>query len=60
MKDKLFRALKEDKRQIYVLSSQGKLIASHNYKEKEFQGTIKYLPKKLKKDIPVIFGKIKI
>lgn len=59
LKDKLFRALKEDKRQIYVLSAQNKLIASHNYKEKDFQNTIKYLPKKLKTDTPVIFGKIK-
>lgn len=59
VKDKLFRSLKEDKRQIYVLSSQGKLIASHNYKEKDFQSTVKYLPKRLKKDTPVIFGRIK-
>lgn len=59
VKDKLFRSLLEDKRAIYVLSSDNKLIASHNYKEKDFQNTIKYLPKKLKKDTPVIFGKIK-
>lgn len=59
VKDKLFKSLSEDKRQIYVLSEQNKLIAAHNYKEKDFQSTIKYLPKKLKKDTPVIFGKIK-
>lgn len=59
VKDKLFRSLKEDKRQIYVLSSQNKLIAAHNYKEKDFQSTIRYLPKKLKTDTPVIFGNIK-
>ena len=59
VKDKLFRSMKEDKRQIYVLSASNKLIASHNYKEKDFQSTMKFLPKKLKKDTPVIFGKIK-
>ncbi|MDD3435755.1 MAG: HAMP domain-containing sensor histidine kinase [Candidatus Gastranaerophilales bacterium] len=59
VKNKLFRSLLEDKRAIYVLSAQNKLIASHNYKEKDFQNTIKYLPKKLKADTPVIFGNIK-
>lgn len=59
VKEKLFKSLTEDKRAIYVLSYNNKLIAAHNYKEKDFQNTIKYLPKKLKKDVPVIFGKIK-
>lgn len=59
VKNNLFRSLSEDKRAIYVLSSQNNLIASHNYKEKDFQNTIKYLPKKLKTDTPVIFGRIK-
>lgn len=59
VKDKLFRSLLEDKRAIYVLSPENKLIASHNYKEKDFQNTMKYLPKKLKVNTPVIFGKIK-
>jgi len=58
-KNKLFRSLSEDKRQIFVLSSDGKLIASHNYKEKDFQNTIKLLPKKLKENKPIIFGNIK-
>lgn len=59
VRNKLFRSLLEDKRAIYILSSENNLIAAHNYKEKEFQGTLKYLPKKLKKNTPVIFGKIK-
>lgn len=59
VKTKLFKSLKEDKRQIYVLSANNQLIASHNYKEKDFQNTIKYLPKKLKTDTPVVFGRIK-
>lgn len=59
VKDKLFRSLLEDKRAIYVLSSQNKLVATHNYKEKEYLNTIKHLPKRLKKETPVIFGKVK-
>lgn len=59
LKDKLFRSLLEDKRAIYVLSNDHKIIASHNFKEKEFQTTLKYLPKNLKEDTPVIFGRIK-
>lgn len=59
VKNKLFRSLLEDKRAIYVLSSDNKLLASHNFKEKEYQNTIKHLPKKLKTETPVIFGKIK-
>lgn len=59
VKNKLFKAMVDEERQIYVLSRDGKLIAGHNYKEKDFRTTIKYLPKKLKQDKPVIFGKIK-
>lgn len=59
VKNKLFRSLLEDKRAIYVLSSDNKLLASHNFKEKEYKNTIKYLPKKLKVETPVIFGKVK-
>lgn len=58
-KNKLFRSLSEDKRQIFVLSSDGKLIAAHNYKEKDFQNTVKLLPKRLKENKPVIFGNVK-
>lgn len=59
IKNKLFKSLSEDKRQIYVISSNGSLIAAHNYTEKDFQSTIKHLPKKMKTDIPVLFGGIK-
>ncbi|MDR1167542.1 MAG: HAMP domain-containing histidine kinase [Heliobacteriaceae bacterium] len=58
-KDELFRSLKDEKRQIYILSGNGKLLAAHNYKEQDFQKTISYLPKKLKKNTPVIFGRVK-
>lgn len=59
VKNKLFRSLSEEKREIYVLSSHGKMITAHNYKEKDYKNTIKYLPKKLKNNVPVIFGNIK-
>lgn len=59
VKNKLFRSMMNEERQIYVLSHDGKLVAQHNFNEKDFQATMKHLPKKLKKDTPVIFGKIK-
>ncbi len=59
VKNKLFRSMLEEERQIYVLDSNRELVAEHNYKENDFQNTIKHLPKKLKVNTPVIFGKIK-
>lgn len=59
VKKKLFRSLADDKRQVYVLDNEGELVASHNYNEKDFNNTLKYLPKKFKKDVPVVFGGIK-
>src|SRR5574344_1024153 len=59
LKNELFRSLKDDNRQIYVLTNDGKLLAQHNYKEKDFNKTISLLPKKLKFDTPVVFGDVK-
>lgn len=59
IKDKLFKAIQADKRAIYILSDNKAIIASHNYKDKEFKSTIKSLPKKLKPNKPVMFGNIK-
>ncbi len=59
LKDELFRSIKDDNRQIYVLSQDGKLIAQHNYKEKDFKKTISLLPKKQKFNTPVVFGDVK-
>jgi signal transduction histidine kinase len=58
-KDILFDSLKSEKRRIYVLSKTNKLIAAHNYDEKEFSYILKQLPKELKKDNATIFGNIK-
>lgn len=59
LQDELFNSLKDDKRQIYVLMDDGKLIAAHNYKEEDFQKTISLLPKNMKENKPVIFGDVK-
>lgn len=55
----LFRSLQDDKRQIYVLMDDGRLIASHNYTDKVFSETMSLLPKYSVLDTPVIFGDIK-
>ena len=59
IQSKLFRSLGKDNRQIYVLATGGKLLASHNYTEKVFQHTMELLPKYRKFDEPVIFGDVK-
>lgn len=59
LEDELFHSLDNEKRQIYVLSSEGNLIAEHNYTDETFKKTISLLPKELKKDSPEIFGDVK-
>lgn len=59
IRDELFRSIADDKRQIYVLTNDGDLIAEHNYTDEAFKKTVSLLPKKLKKDKPEIFGDIK-
>ncbi len=59
LKDELFHSLKDDSRQIYVLTNEGKLMAEHNYTEKDFKKTMALLPKNLKTNVAVIFGDVK-
>lgn len=59
LRNELFNSLGDDKRQIYILGSDGNLIAEHNYTEKAFNETMSSLPKVLKKDKPEIFGGVK-
>ena len=59
LKDELFQSLKDDDRQIYVMTNEGRLIASHNYTESVFHETLALLPQKLKLNTPVIFGDVK-
>lgn len=59
MRNKLFHSLPDEKRQIYIISGDGNLIAEYNYKEEDYKKTLSLLPDKLKKDKPVIFGDVK-
>ena len=59
LKEELFAALKDDKRQIYVMNNDGGLVAAHNYTEDVFKESVLLLPKKTVYDTPVIFGDVK-
>lgn len=59
IKDELFKSLADDKRQIYVLTNEGNLIAEHNYTDKAYKETMALLPKNLRKNKPMIFGDTK-
>lgn len=59
LEDELFHSLYNEKRQIYVLTNEGNLIAEHNYTDADFKKTISLLPKDLKKNSPEVFGDVK-
>lgn len=59
LQDEIFQSLKDDRRQIYVMTNDGKLIASHNYTDSVFKETLALLPQKMRVDTPVIFGDVK-
>ena len=59
LRDEVFNSLKDDQRQIYVLTNDGYLLASHNYTATVFQKTMEQMPKNPEIDTPVIFGDIK-
>ena len=59
LRDSLFSSLVKEKRQIYVLSGNGNLLAELNYKEDDYQKTLSLLPKTLTKNSPEIFGDVK-
>lgn len=59
VRDELFKSLKDDKRQIYVLTNDGDLIAEHNYTDTAFSETISLMPKNIKKNEAIIFGNVK-
>lgn len=59
LQDELFKSLRDDRRQIYVLTNDGKLIASHNYTDAVFKKTLTLLPKHYKIDKAMIFGDVK-
>ncbi len=57
--DKVFNIYRKDDRQIYVLNSKKQLISSHNYNKEDYNRVVYALPKTLKTNVPVIFGKVK-
>lgn len=57
--DQVFNIYKKDNRQIYIINKDKKIVAAHNYNEKDFKKTINSLPENLQVDEAVIFGKIK-
>ena len=59
LQDELFNSLQDDKRQIYILTNDGRLLASHNFNDEDFTKTMALLPKHLRKGKPVIFGDVK-
>lgn len=54
----LFRTLSDDKRQIYVLAGND-LVASSHYSEEGYNNSLSQLPKELKENEPIVYGKKK-
>lgn len=60
LKTNLFKTLNQDKRQIYVLSSEdNRLISAINYEKDVFESSIAQLPEYLEEDTTVVYGDIK-
>lgn len=59
LRDEVFHSLKDDLRQIYVMTNDGALITGYNYTDSVFKDTLALMPKELKTEEPVIFGDVK-
>ena len=57
--DQVFNIYKKDDRQIYIINAKKELVAAHNYNKKDFERVTYALPKNLKTNEAVIFGKVK-
>ena len=57
--EQVFNIYRKDDRQIYILNKENKLVAAHNYNENDFKRVTYALPKNLKYNEAVIFGKVK-
>ena len=55
----LFRSLKDDIRQIYVISDKHKVVAAHKFTTELYVESTGLLPRHLIEDKPVIFGNVK-
>ena len=52
----LFKSLKNDNRQIYILDKNNHMISSHNFSPDGLKDTLDLLPKEKIEEAPVIFG----
>ncbi len=60
LKEKIFKTVSQDKRQVYVLQGKDKrLLTAINYTEDIFKESLNQLPETLEEDKPVIYGDIK-
>ena len=59
LKSNVFTSIGTDKRQIYILESDGTLLTSYNFDKRVFNKGVEQLPEKLEKDQAVIYGKRK-
>ena len=60
LKDKIFKTINQNQRQIYVLSGSDKhLIAAINYEDDIFKSSVKQLPRNLVNDETILYGDIK-
>lgn len=57
--NQVFNIYKKDDRQIYILNKDNRLVAAHNYNEKDFNRVTYALPKKIVPNKAQIFGKVK-
>ncbi len=55
----LFKSLEDNARQIYVLDSTGKLIASHNFSEDIYKQSVDLIPDKITDNRAMIYGNLK-
>lgn len=55
----LFRSLEDETREVYIVSMDKNIIASHNFSEQLFNKTMDLLPENLEDNKPVIFGDVK-
>ncbi len=55
----VFNIYRNDDRQIYIINGENKLVAAHNYNEKDYNKVIDIFPIKVENDKPILFGEVK-
>lgn len=56
LENHMFKSLQDDKRQIYIVDSNGKLLAQHNYTNDLYIKSLELLPKKIVDNKATIYG----